>query len=210
MESDDDGSLDGVDWKEEEVTEQDRLDAEEELPPELRYNGEGENNCSDERVVNENQEAIPALKRVDEMAVIPDLKQLVEEKAVIPDPTLRVYESLSVITSPSRTVNERMSVITSPSQKSHSAARSTAPAKPTDSSRIAHPPGGLAYDENRESKSFVPARKRLRTSPTHRDYANDEKGDPVFRDPSWKQTRTAHPQAAATPVTPKADSLPRH
>ena len=156
MESDDDGSLDGVDWKEEEVTEQDRLDAEEELPPELRYNGEGENNCSDKRVVDEIQEVIPALTRVDEMAVIPDLKQLVEEKAVIPDPTLRVYESLSVITSPSRTVNERMSVITSPSQKSHSAAQSTAPAKPTDSSRIAHPPGGLAYDEIRDRKVSFP------------------------------------------------------
>ena len=116
MESDDDDYLDGVDWKEEEVKGQDMMDAEEELRPELQYNGEGENKCSDERVVDEYQAVIPALTRVDEMAVIPDLKQLVEEKAGIPDPKLRVYESLSVITSPSRTVNERLSVITSPSK----------------------------------------------------------------------------------------------
>ena len=94
MESNDDDSLDGVDWKEEKFTEQDKRDAEEELPPELRYNGDGENKCSEKRVVNEDQAVIPALTRVDEMAVIPDLKQLVEEKAVILDPTLRVYESV--------------------------------------------------------------------------------------------------------------------
>ena len=45
----DDDSLDGVEWKEEQVTEQDEMDAEEELPPELRYNGEGENVCSNLR-----------------------------------------------------------------------------------------------------------------------------------------------------------------
>ena len=75
MESDDDDSLDRVDWKKEKVTEQDRKDAEEELPPELRYNGEGENKCSEKRVVDEYQAVIPALTRVDEMAVILDLKK---------------------------------------------------------------------------------------------------------------------------------------
>ena len=86
----------------------------------------------DERVVFGDQAMSPALTRVDEMEVIPDLQQLVEEKAVFPDPTLRVCESMSLITTPPRTVNESMSLITTPSQNSHSAARSTAPAKPTD------------------------------------------------------------------------------
>ena len=31
--SDDDNSLDGVDWKEEQVSDQEKMDAEEELPP---------------------------------------------------------------------------------------------------------------------------------------------------------------------------------
>ena len=67
MESDGDDSLDGVDWKEEKVTEQDRNDVEEELPPELQYNGEGENNCSENRIVFGDQAMIPALTRVDEI-----------------------------------------------------------------------------------------------------------------------------------------------
>ena len=66
MESNDDNSLDRVDWKEEKVTEQDRKDAEEELPPELRYNGEGENNCSENRIAFGYQAMIPALTRVSE------------------------------------------------------------------------------------------------------------------------------------------------
>ena len=68
MESDDDDSLDGVEWKEEQVTEQDEMDAEEELPPELRYNGEGENVCSNLRD-----------ETVEEYEVLPSRKQLVDE-----------------------------------------------------------------------------------------------------------------------------------
>ena len=71
----------------------------------------------------------------------------------------------------------------------------------------------IVCSENRVvlgDQAMIPASKRLRTSPTHRDYANDEKQDPFFHDPSRKQTRTAHPQAATTPVTPKCDSVPRH
>ena len=74
--SDDDDSLDGMDWKEEQVTEQDRMDAEEELPPELRYNGEGKNVCSNLRE-----------ETVEEYEVLPSRKQPVDEYEVLPSPT---------------------------------------------------------------------------------------------------------------------------
>ena len=119
-----------VDWKEVKVTEQDRKAAEEDLPPELRYNGESENNCSENRIVFGDQATIPALTRVDEI-------DCSENRVVLGD------------------------------------------------------------------QAMIPALKRLRTSPTHRDYAIDEKGDPFFHDPSRKQTRTAHPHAATTPAAMK-------
>ena len=84
VESDNDDTLEEVDWKKEKVTEQDRKVVEEELPPELRYNDKGENECSNLRGLPVDEpEVLPARKQhVHEPEVLPALKQHVDEKRV--------------------------------------------------------------------------------------------------------------------------------